>query len=107
MNYKYYKNCIDACQQCVALCNYCSSMDLKEKDVAMMSRCIQLNMECAAICTAAIQFMSLGSEHSKELCRLCAQICKDCADECAKHDNDHCKECAEACRVCEKVCREM
>lgn len=107
MNYKYYKNCIDACVECAAVCNYCASMDLREKEVGMMAKCMQLNMECAAICTAAAQLMSLGSEHAKELCKLCAQLCKECGDECAKHDNAHCKECAEACRKCEQVCKEI
>jgi hypothetical protein len=107
MNYKYYKSCIDACMECAAVCNYCFSMDLKEKDVAMMSRCAQINMECATVCIAAAKLMSMGSEHSKEICRLCAQLCKECGDECSKHDNDHCKECEAACRKCEEACKTM
>ena len=107
MNYHDYNSCIDACLQFAAICNHCASMDLQEKDVAMMSRCAQLDMECAAICTAAAQMMSLGSDSAKDICKLCADICKKCGDECEKHDNEHCKECADACKKCEQACRAM
>ena len=40
----------------------------------MMAKCIQLDMECAAICYAAAQLMSLGSEKAKDICRICADI---------------------------------
>ncbi|MDZ4810855.1 MAG: four-helix bundle copper-binding protein [Bacteroidota bacterium] len=73
----------------------------------MMAKCIQLDMECAALCYAAAQLMSLGSDKSIELCKLCAEACEACADECAKHDNVHCKECADACRNCAEECRLM
>lgn len=102
------KACIDACSNCAAMCNYCSSMCLKEKNVDAMSRCIQLNMECAAVCKAASQLMSLGSEDYKEMCRLCAQICKKCGDECSKHKNmEHCQKCAEACYQAAELCKKM
>jgi hypothetical protein len=107
MNYHNYKSCIDACMQCVAISNHCASMGLKEKDVTMMARCIQLDMECAAICLATAQLLSLGSEGAKELCKLCSEICQRCADECSKHDVGHCKECAEACIKCISECNKV
>lgn len=76
----------------------------------MMARCIQLDMECAAVCYAAAQLMSLGSERAKEFCRLCADICEACATECDMHANmgmEHCRECADACRKCAEACRAM
>ena len=62
--YHEYKNCIDACLRCAAICNHCASSCTQEEDVKMMARCIQLDMECAAICYAAAQLMSLGSDKS-------------------------------------------
>jgi hypothetical protein len=73
----------------------------------MMARCIQLDMECTAICYASAQVMSISGERAKEMCRLCADICATCSEECARHDNEHCKECAEACRRCAEECRKM
>lgn len=73
----------------------------------MMARCIQLDMECAAICYAAAQLMSMGSSEAAAVCAICADICDACASECAKHDTEHCRECAETCRKCAEACRQM
>jgi hypothetical protein len=105
MNYHDYKSCIEACLNCAAICHHCASEDLKERHA--MNRCAQLDMECASVCTAAAQLMSLGSSHVKAICKLCADICKACADECAKHDNVHCRECEQACRKCVIECNKI
>jgi hypothetical protein len=107
MNYQDYKNCIEACLNCVAACNHCSSSCLKEPNAKMMADCIRLDMECAIVCYNAAQLMSLGSSKADEFCRLCAEICNDCAEECSKHDNEHCKKCAEACHICAEECMQM
>lgn len=73
----------------------------------MMARCIQLDMECAAICLASAQLMSLGSEKAIDICRICADICKACGEECGKHNAEHCKECARVCNECTEECRKM
>ena len=74
----------------------------------MMARCIQLDLECAAICRSAAELMSLGSEHAHQLCAVYADICDACAAECEKHSHlEHCKQCAEACRRCAEECRSM
>lgn len=73
----------------------------------MMTKCIQLDMECAAICYAAASLMSMGSERAMEICRICAEICQQCGEECQKHDMEHCQECAKACLQCAEECRHM
>ncbi len=73
----------------------------------MMAKCIQLDMECAAMCYAAAQLMSLGSDHAAAICKLCVELCEACADECGKHKTEHCRECTEACRACAEECRKM
>jgi hypothetical protein len=105
MNYHDYKTCIDACLNCAAICHHCASEDLREKHG--MSDCVQNNMECAALCTAAAALMSMGSVYAKQICRLCSEACSRCADECAKHDHKHCRECADACRRCAQECDKM
>jgi len=107
MNYHDYKACIDACLNCAALCNHCASSCLQEKDVKMMARCIQLDMECAAVCYTAAQLMSLGSNRAEEYCRMCADICRECGEECGKHKMEHCRECAEASKRCAHECSHM
>jgi len=75
--------------------------------VQMMAKCIQLDMECAALCYTAAQVMSMGGQTANELCKICADACDACAAECSQHEDDHCKECAEACRKCAEECRKM
>ena len=91
----------------MAACNHCAASCLREEDVKMMARCIQLDIECAALCQAAAQIMSLNGNSAAELCGICADACQACAEECAKHDHDHCRECARACRTCAEECRRM
>lgn len=93
--------------KCAALCSHCATSCLEESDPKMMVKCVQLDMECAAICYAAVQLMSLGSKKAAELCKLCADICESCAKECSKYDNEHCKECAKVCSECAIQCRSM
>lgn len=72
-----------------------------------MAKCIQLDMECATLCYASAQLMSLNGAKAKELCLICADACDACAAECGKHHHDHCQACAEACRKCADECRKM
>lgn len=73
----------------------------------MMARCIQLDMECSAICYTAAQLMSIGSSKAEEICRICAKICDECGNECGQHQTEHCQECAEICHHCAEECRKM
>lgn len=107
---RYHNNqtCIEACLRCAAICNYCASSCTQEKDVNMMAACIKLDMECAAICYATGQLMSLGSDKAMDLCRICAEICEACARECEQHDHfEHCRVCTKTCYQCAEECREM
>lgn len=107
MSHQQFQKCIDECYACAVACNHCAASCLQEDNVKMMARCIQLDLECAAICRAVAELMSLGSQYSRHLCKLCAEICRACGDECAKHDMQHCKECADACYKCAEACEQM
>ncbi|MBK4738824.1 four-helix bundle copper-binding protein [Noviherbaspirillum pedocola] len=102
-----YASCIEACNACASACDFCAASCLQEQDVKMMARCIALDMDCAQICRLAAGYMARGSEHAKAICRLCADICQTCADECGKHQMSHCQECAAACKRCAEECRRM
>ena len=107
-DYHHYKTCIDACLNCAAVCNHCASSCAAEENIAMMAKCIQHDMECAALCYAAAQLMSLGSDKAKEICAICADMCEACGEECGKHTHmEHCMECSKACNACAEECRKM
>jgi hypothetical protein len=103
MNHARFKDCIEACLKCVHMCYRCASADLQEEQ-HHMARCVQLNLECAAVCNATAQLMSLGSEQSVAIAKLCAEICRKCEGECRKHIMQHCQECANACHHCAVLC---
>jgi hypothetical protein len=107
MAHQHLESCIDACNDCATACDHCAIACLGEKDVAKMARCIQLDIDCAAICHLAAGYMARGSELAADVCELCAQICDACAKECAKHPMPHCQDCAKACRRCAEECRRM
>ena len=73
MSHKKFEECIRACLACAIACNHCASECLGEEEVKHLAKCIRLDLECAAICRAAGELMSLGSSYSVDLCRLCAQ----------------------------------
>jgi hypothetical protein len=107
MEHAEYESCIRACLLCAAACDHCAAACLGEKQVERMTLCIRLDMECAAACYAAARLMSLGSERSKEWCRICAAICEECGTECNQHEHEHCRECAKQCFQCAEICRKM
>lgn len=99
--------CIDACTQCALACHHCSAACLAEKRVEPLVRCIALDIDCAALCELAAGAMARNSENAGLICRLCAQLCDMCAEECGKHDSEHCQACAQACRACAAECQRM
>lgn len=97
---------ISALNNCANACNHCTTACLGEADVKMMTDCIRLDIDCAAICSVTASFIGRGSVHGKHLLKECAELCGLCAAECEKHKHmQHCIVCAEACRACEKECK--
>ena len=53
-----FKDCIDACLACAVVCNQCAIACLNEEMVKQLTRCIQLDLECAALCRAAAEVIA-------------------------------------------------
>ncbi len=109
MAHEKYQECINACHDCAVMCAHCATECLKENDVQRLSICIQLDMECAAICRSAAEVMSMGSPYSERMCDVCADVCQACAEECERHaaNSLHCRDCANMCRRCADACLNM
>ena len=73
----------------------------------MMATCIALDIDCAAACRMAAGAMARGSRFAEHFCRLCAEVCQACGEECGKHQADHCQACSRACMKCAEECRRM
>ncbi|KAB1067761.1 four-helix bundle copper-binding protein [Tamlana haliotis] len=62
-------------------------------------------MLCVEACMLFIKFMIADSPFAKKYCRLCAEVCEWCAQQCQQHDHEHCQACAAACTKCAQECR--
>ena len=80
MSHNKFTSCIEACYKCATACDHCSTACLQEPDPAKMADCIRADLDCADICRLAAAAMARGSEHTKQICRLCADICEDCGE---------------------------
>lgn len=100
-------DCIQACNACANACDHCATACLGEDNVAMMARCIALDLECADLCRLAAASMARDGEFARQICRLCADACEACGKECSEHDHPHCRACAQACQACAEACRTM
>ncbi len=101
------KDLIEKLGECAAICNYCATACLGEKEVAMLTRCISLDLDCADICKTVAGMMARGSQHASHLLGECREICLACAAECEQHSHmKHCEKCAAICRDCAELCEE-
>jgi hypothetical protein len=99
---------LNALNDCVAQCNYCAAACLEEQDVAMLTRCIKLDIDCADVCLLTASLIARGSEHARHLLKECVEICNACANECERHSHmEHCRLCAQICRQCAEACSHM
>jgi predicted PolB exonuclease-like 3'-5' exonuclease len=90
-------NCALACEACAAAC-------LTEQEVTSMTRCIELNKDCADICFLASRLVMRESEVQEQYLAICEEICRLCMEECQKYESEHCKICADTCERCADVC---
>jgi len=98
--------CIDACLQCHKIClgmamTYC--LETGGDHVAPPH--FRLMMDCASICATTADFTLHKSAFHHELCRLCADICTACANDCAKLEGM--EDCVQTCRQCARLCAAM
>lgn len=102
--------CVAACHDCTASCLSCADACVHETTDEDLARCIGLNLDCAAVCTATAQVLARSGDGDRSglnaLLRACIAACRSCAEECSRHGShmDHCRVCAEACRECEQAC---
>jgi hypothetical protein len=106
--------CVDACFACVETCTACADACLSEKDLARLTACIRLNLDCASVCAATGSIMSRTNKvgHRQLLeaeLTTCIAFCRACATECERHADmhKHCAVCAKACTECAEACTEM
>jgi hypothetical protein len=107
------RRCIAAADECAQICTVCADACLSEGNVQSLADCIRLNLDCAEVCRVTATLMTRPSHRDAPALRAqleaCIEICRACADECARHadHHEHCRVCAEACRECAEACEAM
>lgn len=103
--------CIETCLDCAQVCTACADACMGEQSVEELTQCIRLDLDCAELCSAVARIASRrtgGHEDTlRRLIDLCADLCRQCGDECRSHaqHHRHCEICAAICRECEAACR--
>ena len=104
---------IDACADCEQSCSSCADLSLAEDDVATLSTCVALCVECADICGTTSRTLSRPVRADRlvvhRILQACVRSCELSAEECARHaaHHRHCAICEQVCRACEKACSEL
>ena len=96
-----YKECIDACVQCITDCEKCIAAMMGKPSHNDSPACCR---ECIEICRLCVGAMERESPYVQQYCNICAEVCRWCAEQCKDHEHDHCKKCAGSSEACMNAC---
>lgn len=104
--------CMEAAAACALACLGCADGCVMEREPGAFRRCIQLDLDCADICTCTARILARGNDFDPRIWRAqleaCARACAACSAECLRHERHaHCRLAAEACLRCEERCRAL
>ena len=101
---------IDAASRCASSCSTCADACLHGEHVEHMVRCIDLDLQCAAICRTTAEILSRpgpDGDSWRAIVEACIAVCRECAQECGQHDHEHCQMCARDCTDCADACQAL
>ncbi|HLU38460.1 MAG TPA: four-helix bundle copper-binding protein [Planctomycetota bacterium] len=102
------QRCIDVCQECHVTCLESVRHCLLRGGTHAAAEHLQLLLGCAEICRTNAAFLALGLAQHGETCRVCADVCLESAESCARFgDDEELQLCEETCRRCAAICRSM
>ncbi|HTJ59352.1 MAG TPA: four-helix bundle copper-binding protein [Devosiaceae bacterium] len=103
---------IEGLADCALTCSSCADACLGEPNVAELTQCIRLDLDCADVCaaTSTCATRRTGSNEAliKAMLELSADQCEVCAEECEQFASslEHCRICADTCRECGQTARQ-
>lgn len=102
------QDCIDTCVDCHRVCLETATHCMAKGGSHATEPHLRLLADCAQICQTSADFMIRGSDLHILTCRVCAEVCERCAQDCFGYGDDpQMKRCAEICRECAASCRMM
>jgi hypothetical protein len=89
--------------QCLSAADCCA--ELLSLGNQLKRGCREMLEACVRICSVAAEELSLNSACRRQVCALCAVLCRACHDECRQHAGELFERCAEACDQAARDCR--
>jgi hypothetical protein len=101
--------CIQLCRDCHAMCTQTIAHCLKLGGRHAAPEHIRLLVDCAQMCATTVDYMLRESAFHDRVCRLCAELCRQCGKDClpVAGDDQLLKQCIEMCRRCAESCERM
>jgi hypothetical protein len=101
--------CIQLCRDCNTMCTQTIAHCLKLGGRHAAPDHIRLLADCAQLCAVSADYMVRESPFHNQVCRLCSELCKQCAKDCehVAGDDQMIKQCIEMCRKCAGSCERM
>jgi hypothetical protein len=97
--------CVEACNACRVQCLVNVAHGAESGGALAAATHLQALLDCAALCTATVDLLARGSARHRELCRLCADVCRACEVSCrGMPEGSTVARCAEVFRTCAEAC---
>lgn len=98
-------SCLQACLHCQQVCRK-TAFDMSPAAASEANADdIRMLFECAELCRLSADWQLSGSQYSRQICAVCAQVCRECESRCVgKIDME---ECEYVCRRCAESCEAM
>ncbi|MBU7584721.1 MAG: four-helix bundle copper-binding protein [Nostoc sp. TH1S01] len=98
------ETCIECHTICIDTLKYCKNKGGRYIDMTMMS----MMRDCAEMCMMCVNMINDGSEFMGNACSLCAEMCDRTAMVCDQMSEDPTMRlCAAICRQCAEYCKAM
>ena len=103
------QKCLQLCRDCHAMCIQTIAHCLKLGGRHAAPDHIRLFEDCAQMCATAADYMLRESPFHDRICRLCSDLCKQCAKDCepVAGDDNLVKQCIDMCQKCAGSCERM
>jgi hypothetical protein len=98
-------NCLECSRNCTELIPHCLSLGgahAEKEHITLLST-------CALICNTSAKLMMLDSNFHHDLCKICSEVCNQCADDCdaVGGADERMIDVANICRKCADSCDRM
>ena len=103
------QECVDECLSCYATCEATIAHCLEMGGKHAAADHIKLLTDCARICSISADFMIRESDVHGQVCAICAEVSRHCAEDCERVDSSDkmMRDCAERSRSCAESCSSM